>query len=238
MKYQKLVLYTYLAIGLYCVTVTMFHPYSLFLNKLIPTIGIAILICVGYYIDAQRVLNKVDTNKKYDTNENNFGKKTEIEQKQTLEEKFSILNKKIETLKSYSSKAPNYRELQLQLLCNEYQFGQGMIFDKISKNNSLFLKRTATFAYSVDEEQTNEIEWGLDITGQAAKNGEFIYLDNVPKGHLQIASGLGISNPSVLIIAPFKENEETVGVVELAGFQAFDANELQYIKKSIQVLFS
>ncbi len=236
MKYQKLILYIFIAIGLYSITVTMFHPYSLFYNKLVPTLGICIIICLGYYLDSIRVI-QVSGNQSDTSTFSNESKISE-NKSQSLEEKYSIFSKKIDLLKSHSSKLPNYRELQLQLICNEYQFGQGIVFDKISKNNNLFLKRTATFAYTSDDEQATEIEWGIDITGQAAKNGEFIYLDNVPKGHLQIASGLGISNPNVLIIAPFQINNQTAGVVELAGFQSFDIDEVAIIKKSIQNLFS
>lgn len=234
MKYQKLILYTFIFTGLGCMIITMFHPFEMYYNRLIPTVLISIVVCLGYFLQSFNYIKASNISQSNNLESKSFSS-TALEK--NYEQLFYDISKKIEVINLYSKNADNYRELQLQLLCNEFQFGQGLIFDKIIKNDGIYLTKTATYAFFGDSDAIEDVEWGMDITGQAAKNGEFIYIDNVPKGHLQIASGLGTSNPNILVLAPFKINNEVAGVVELAGFQTLNDNDISHLKKVINFMF-
>ena len=46
------------------------------------------------------------------------------------------------------------------------------------------------------------------LVGRAAFEMNTIYVDEVPDDYVEVTSGLGESNPKVLLIVPLKVNEE------------------------------
>ncbi|MBF0189864.1 MAG: response regulator [Magnetococcales bacterium] len=65
------------------------------------------------------------------------------------------------------------------------------------------------------------IALGENQVGLCAQTGQTILLSDLPKGYVKIASGLGEAKPQTLILIPLRFQERTLGVVEIASFQAF-----------------
>ncbi len=74
------------------------------------------------------------------------------------------------------------------------------------------------------------VEYGEGLVGQAIKDGEVIYLQDVPSSYTIIGSGLGSMPASHVLIIPLKHQEKIYGAVELAGFNSFQSFEIGFIK--------
>ncbi|MEK9939709.1 MAG: response regulator, partial [Methylotenera sp.] len=66
---------------------------------------------------------------------------------------------------------------------------------------------------------------GEGLVGQCAHDKTAIYLTDVPQDYIRIHSGLGDSAPGYLCVMPILMDNRVLGVLELAGFQAFTARE-------------
>lgn len=104
---------------------------------------------------------------------------------------------------------------------------QGGIF--IIKDNAI--KLMACFACNKEQIQQTEFLRDEGLIGRCIIEGKTMNIDNVPEEYVQINSGLGGQAPTHLLIAPLKQNEETIGAIELAGFSAFEAHHIQFIEK-------
>jgi len=80
-----------------------------------------------------------------------------------------------------------------------------------------------TFAY-YSENTDKKFELGEGITGQVAKNQTNLIINNVPEGYIDVASGLGKSNPKNLAFIPIIRKKKTIGVIEIASFENFPEN--------------
>jgi signal transduction histidine kinase/DNA-binding response OmpR family regulator/CHASE3 domain sensor protein len=79
------------------------------------------------------------------------------------------------------------------------------------------IRRIASFAFSPDAPQ--ELERGEGLVGQALLEPKLVTLTDLPKGYLKVASGLGDSPPSSLVVAPLTADGVPVGAIEL-GFMS------------------
>ncbi|GHI83023.1 HAMP domain-containing protein [Streptomyces xanthophaeus] len=61
---------------------------------------------------------------------------------------------------------------------------------------------------------------GESLVGQAARSRRILTTDNLPSGYL-ISSGLGAAAPASLIVLPILVEDQVLGVIELASFNAF-----------------
>jgi signal transduction histidine kinase/CheY-like chemotaxis protein len=76
----------------------------------------------------------------------------------------------------------------------------------------------------------NVLDYGEGLIGQAIKDGEVIYLQDVPSSYTIIGSGLGSMPASHVLIIPLKHHDKVYGAVELAGFNAFQSFEIGFVK--------
>jgi transcriptional regulator with GAF, ATPase, and Fis domain len=74
------------------------------------------------------------------------------------------------------------------------------------------------------------VEIGQGLLGQAYLEKRSIYLKEIPKNYISITSGLGMANPTTLLIVPLKVNEDILGVIELASFHEFSDFEIRFIE--------
>jgi CheY-like chemotaxis protein/CHASE3 domain sensor protein len=72
---------------------------------------------------------------------------------------------------------------------------------------------------------------GDSLVGQAARERRILHITNVPAGYLPVASGVGTSAPSELVIAPAIVNGAVHGVLELGFFRRVGADDLELLHR-------
>ncbi len=108
----------------------------------------------------------------------------------------------------------------------------GAIFIKNSDNlNDVYLELLATYAYEKRKYEEKNIRFGEGLVGRCAQEAETIYITEIPKGYIKIASGLGEDEPTVLLLVPMKINDEVHGVIELASFESIEDYQIKFIEK-------
>jgi PAS domain S-box-containing protein len=86
----------------------------------------------------------------------------------------------------------------------------------------------ASYAYNRRKFADRRIEWGEGIIGTAALEKQSIYMTDLPEGYLEVTSGLGESTPDYLLIVPMVVQDEVLGIIELASFNAFEEFEIGF----------
>ncbi|WP_170298841.1 response regulator [Massilia eburnea] len=77
---------------------------------------------------------------------------------------------------------------------------------------------------------------GEGLAGQAIRDGRRVLAGDVPSGYLEVASALGSAPPSCLLVMPLQHGSNMVGVMELAAFRTFSANELAFVDLSAEAI--
>lgn len=121
----------------------------------------------------------------------------------------------------------------IQNLVKYMRANQGGIFilQKDESTGHEFLQLMACRAYERKKYLEKRIEPGQGLIGQAAIEKKTIIMTDVPDSYINITSGLGIANPNSLLIVPLKSNEEVVGVIEMASFDVFSENDVEFLEK-------
>jgi hypothetical protein len=155
----------------------------------------------------------------------------EIEEKETsrIAAITDAVNKKIAGIKENVGKA----EQALWVICNEFNLSQGLIY----KSSAGGLELLSSYAFMGDAKSIEKIEIGIGITGQSAKNGEPVYIEEVPKGYLKVVSGLGEAYPDFILISPVKNEKSLIGMVELAGMGKLSTKEIEGINQLLNTVF-
>ncbi len=83
---------------------------------------------------------------------------------------------------------------------------------------------------------TDTLRPGEGMLGQAAKNNRVLHVTNVPKDHLQVASGTGASQPSELLIAPVSIDGTVQAVLELGFFRPLHRGEIELLERVSEML--
>lgn len=119
----------------------------------------------------------------------------------------------------------------LRTICNNVQAVVGAIYiSKLIEDNKI-LEMVVSYAYYNTNNHLLQYEFGQGLVGQVAKNGKEIALSSVPDAYIKVVSGLGHTSPNHLFIFPLKnEEEEVLGVIELASFKTFKEKEKNFLK--------
>ncbi|MBS9523888.1 response regulator [Litoribacter alkaliphilus] len=108
----------------------------------------------------------------------------------------------------------------------------------LNENGALHLY--GSYAFNNRKGNTNVIEFGEGLVGQAALEEKTIVFSNIPKDYLPITSGLGTKEPNHIIVFPFIYNGELKGVVELGTADEFTDLErelLELMGENIAIAF-
>ncbi|HEY8401557.1 MAG TPA: PAS domain-containing protein [Cytophagaceae bacterium] len=109
------------------------------------------------------------------------------------------------------------------------QGGLFIINDPDEKN--VYLELKACYAYDRKKFMEKIIQPGEGLIGQCYLEKEKILLTEIPQNYVTITSGLGQATPTNLLLVPLKNNEDVVGIIELASFKPFETYHIEFIEK-------
>jgi len=131
-------------------------------------------------------------------------------------------------------KARNEKDLAqkaLQTLCKQVDAGQGAFYVAGESEGKRQVRLQAGYALNLAEGTELSFDFGEGLVGQAASQGQSLYVDEVPEGYIKIISGLGSASPRYLFLAPIKREQNTLGVIEVATFLPLSDTQRKYIEQ-------
>jgi methyl-accepting chemotaxis protein len=145
----------------------------------------------------------------------------------------------VENIKTALRTAKGEKEILqygLQSICKLLDAGQGAAYQVQQENDTRFVELKTGYALSINESTTTRYNFGEGLIGQAAANGQLLYLDEVPEGYIKIISGLGSASPRYLLIAPVKNQETVLGILEIASFSPYNADQRKFVEQGAQLI--
>jgi len=94
-----------------------------------------------------------------------------------------------------------------------------------------YLDLIAAYAYDRQKFLQKKINVGEGLIGNCVLEKQTIYLKDIPKGYIEIRSGLGGSLPRSLLIVPLKKEDQITGAVEIASLNEFKKYEIDFVEK-------
>ena len=144
-----------------------------------------------------------------------------------------------EILRNFSD---NQEELSFHVLKELVEYleaVQGMLYIiNDSEPENKFLELMAVYAYSRRKFMEKRIELGEGIAGQCALEKQTVYLVELPQGHFEISTALGLSEPKSVLIVPLQLNNDIFGVVEIASFKTMEAYQIEFAEKIAETVAS
>jgi len=80
-------------------------------------------------------------------------------------------------------------------------------------------------------EKNSCIEPGDGLVGAVYSDNQLKVINNIPENYYQVNSGLGSSKPKNMLLVPLSTDEAVFGVIELARFDDFKPEEIDFVKK-------
>jgi transcriptional regulator with GAF, ATPase, and Fis domain len=147
----------------------------------------------------------------------------------------------LDTLKDGIKSAMKEKEILqsvINIVCKQLDAGQGAVYKILTKDEKKTIELQSGYALSIGESKVISFDWGEGLVGQAAASAKTLYVDDVPDGYVKIVSGLGIASPRYLLIVPVKNQEQVLGVMEIATFTPLDENQRRFVEESAQLAAS
>ncbi len=94
-----------------------------------------------------------------------------------------------------------------------------------------YLEATSVYAWDRKKFLNMKVMLGEGLVGACALERETIFLTEIPENFVSITSGLGEANPNCIIIVPLKQDENILGVLEIASFKIFEEHEVEFLEK-------
>ena len=108
---------------------------------------------------------------------------------------------------------------------------QGGLFILEDDGDQPVLELKSCYAYERKKYLRKQILPGEGLVGACYREGESIYMTDIPGDYMQITSGLGGNNPRALLITPLKINDEIYGVIEIASFIPFEPYKQEFVER-------
>ena len=104
------------------------------------------------------------------------------------------------------------------------------------EGESGLLRRIAAYSLADTAAAADSFPLSEGLVGQCAQERRSITLTHLPPAYLQIASGLGAAAPAQAAALPLLSGDSLLGVLEIASFHAFDAQEQTLLDELLPVV--
>jgi len=101
-----------------------------------------------------------------------------------------------------------------------------------------YVEMVSCIAYNRTKMMVKKLAIDEGLIGRCIYEKAPIVLSEVPQDYLSITSGLGDNNPNYLVIMPLINNEQIVGVIEVAAFKEMESHVVDYLGKTAESLAS
>lgn len=98
-------------------------------------------------------------------------------------------------------------------------------------NKETYLEATSVYAWDRKKFLNMRVMMGEGLVGACALERETIFMTEIPENFVSITSGLGEANPNCIILVPLKQDENILGVLEIASFKVFEQHEVEFLEK-------
>jgi len=126
--------------------------------------------------------------------------------------------------------------LALHSIGKQLDIGQGAIYQVVDEAGKRSVEFQSGYALSIGESTVLKYEFGEGLIGQAAANGNILYVDDIPEGYIKIVSGLGSASPKYVLIIPIKQKDQVVGIIELASFTRLTEDQRRFTEEAAQLI--
>jgi len=110
--------------------------------------------------------------------------------------------------------------------------GAGVIY--LYDDRAGLLHTLSTYAVARSKRLADGFRLGEGLAGQVALEQKMRCLNTVPANYLPITSALGEADPLSVAILPIMHNDTLVGVLELASFKQFTADNFEFLQLSLE----
>lgn len=197
-------------------------------------IALLLVITLAVYVNSSGKSNIVYIERSGDLQRNdNNGVQQQVSTDEHIAEQ---LLRQIKELLQQSDKmqSPDKQQLEQLLIriCHATGAVAGACFACDSYTQTV--KAVASFALS-QQAPSEPFAYGEGFVGQVAQSGKLLYLHPVPESYLPVKTGLGNAQPLSLLYLPIRQEENTVGVIELGMFKQLSENLLENLQKNIHL---
>lgn len=158
----------------------------------------------------------------------------QLEEAKKEEEKRQWLNEGLTRANTIMRNQQEYKKLGEELISfivkytNSIQGGLFVVKDE--DKDDIHIELLSAYAYDRKKFIEKRIEIGQGLLGQCYLEKEPMYMKEIPENYVHITSGLGDSNPRILLIVPMQTREDIIGLIELASFNEFSSHEIDFMK--------
>lgn len=212
------------------------------LSVLIALVTAGASIFVLIYQNFQSELKSIEFMKQAETSQKEMQIKEEelrenlkqLEEAKKEEEKRQWLNEGLTRANTIMRNQQEYKKLGEELISfivkytNSIQGGLFVVKDE--DKDDIHIELLSAYAYDRKKFIEKRIEIGQGLLGQCYLEKEPMYMKEIPENYVHITSGLGDSNPRILLIVPMQTREDIIGLIELASFNEFSSHEIDFMK--------
>ncbi|GFZ81064.1 histidine kinase [Paenibacillus marchantiophytorum] len=105
----------------------------------------------------------------------------------------------------------------------------GAVYLREYVNGQTRFVKMASYAAIGEDPASDSFGLGEGLVGQCALDQRIFLMDNLPEDHVKVTSGLGVSAPRALLVAPILVDGLTEAVIEIASLQPYQSQHLTLI---------
>jgi HAMP domain-containing protein/CheY-like chemotaxis protein/signal transduction histidine kinase len=110
----------------------------------------------------------------------------------------------------------------------------GVFYMMDSQDHDARLRMIASYGYRSSRKLPTSFLPGEGLVGQCALEKQRIWLTNVPRDYIQVASGLGAAPPTNIVVLPILFEQQVKAVIEIASLDRFTETHLWFLDQLME----